>query len=122
MAQEKRTDMKGFTKSSWGEVDKEHLDPKLIQRVFSTQNVLVVHYVYEPGLEFETHSHPQEQVTLVQTGKLLFTIGGEKVELGKGDICAISPNVAHSIVVVGEEKVESISIFSPMTENVIIHK
>lgn len=114
--------MKKFIKSSWGETSKEHLDPKLTQRVFSTKNAIVVHYIYEPGLEFEHHSHPQEQITIVQSGQLLFEIEDEKVELKAGDICSIAPNVSHSTVVLGEENVESISIFTPGSEQVIIQK
>ena len=114
--------MEKFTKSSWYERSEEKLDPKLSQRVFSTQNAIVVHYVYEPGLEFETHSHPQEQITIVQSGRLGFDIAGEKIELKTGDICSIAPNVAHSVTVLGNEKVESISIFTPGTEQVVIQK
>jgi quercetin dioxygenase-like cupin family protein len=114
--------MKKYVKSSWGETSRERLDPKLTQRVFSTKNAIVVHYVYEPGLEFEHHSHPQEQITIVQSGQLLFEIEKEKVELRPGDICSIAPNVSHSTVVLGDENVESISIFTPGSDNVIIHK
>ena len=114
--------MKKYTKSSWGETSQEYLDPKLSQQVFTSNNVMIVHYVYEPGLEFEVHSHPQEQVTIVQSGRLLLNVEGEKVELKSGDICAIASNVTHSSAVLGEEKVDAICIFSPITEKVIIHK
>jgi quercetin dioxygenase-like cupin family protein len=114
--------MKKYVKSSWGETSKEHLDPKLTQRVFSTKNAMVVHYTYEPGLEFEHHSHPQEQITIVQSGQLLFEIENEKVELKAGDICSIAPNVSHSTMVLGNENVESISIFTPGADQVIIQK
>ncbi len=72
------------------ETDKQLLDPKLTQRVFSTKNALIVHYVYEPGLEFEEQSHPQEQITIIQSGHLILEIDGEKVELKSGDICSIA--------------------------------
>ena len=114
--------MKKYIKSSWTETQKEHLDPKLSQQIFTSQNVMVVHYIYEPGLEFEKHSHPQEQVTIIQTGRLVIDIEGEKVELGEGDICAIAPNVAHSTIVLGNDYVDSISIFTPITEKIVFNK
>jgi quercetin dioxygenase-like cupin family protein len=114
--------MKKFIKSSWVETDKQLLDPKLTQRVFSTENALIVHYVYEPGLEFEEHSHPQEQITIILSGHLILEIEGEKVDLKSGDICSVAPNVAHSTTVLGEDKVESISIFTPGTGQVVIQK
>ncbi len=114
--------MNNFIKSSWKETDQEFLDPKLSQQVFTSKNVMVVYYIYEPGLEFEEHSHPQEQVTIVQSGRLLLDVAGEKVELKSGDICSVMPNVSHSSIVVGDEKVEAFCIFTPITEQVIFQK
>ena len=114
--------MRNYIKSSWKDTSQELLDPKLSQQVFTSKNVMVVHYVYDPGLEFEEHSHPQEQVTIVQSGRLLLTVAGEKVELKTGDICLVFPNIRHSSVVVGDEKVEAICIFTPISERVIIEK
>jgi quercetin dioxygenase-like cupin family protein len=114
--------MKNYMKSSWKDTDHEYLDPKLSQQVFTSKNVMVVYYVYDPGLEFEEHSHPQEQVTIVQSGRLLLKIEEEKVELKSGDICSIAPNVSHSSVVIGDEKVEAFCIFTPITDQVVIQK
>ncbi len=114
--------MKNFIKSSWKDTDQEFLDPKLSQQVFTSKNVMVVYYIYEPGLEFEEHSHPQEQVTIVQSGHLLLNVAGEKVELKSGDICSVLPNVSHSSIVVGDERVEAFCIFTPITDHVIFHK
>ena len=114
--------MRNYIKSSWKETSHEQLEPKLSQQIFTSKNVMVVNYVYDSGLEFEEHSHPQEQVTIVQSGRLLLTIAGEKVELKAGDICSVFPNVSHSSSVVGDEKVEAICIFTPISERVIIEK
>lgn len=114
--------MKNYIKSNWNETNMEYLDPKLSQRVFTSKNVMVVHYVYEPGLDFQEHSHPQEQVTIVQSGRLLLTIAGEKVELKSGDVCAVFPNVGHSSEVIGDDNVEAYCIFTPISEEVIIQK
>ena len=58
--------MKKYIKSNWIETDRQHLDPKLTQQIFTSANVMVVYYIYEPGLEFQRHSHPQEQITIIQ--------------------------------------------------------
>lgn len=108
-----------YTLSSWKLTNKKALDPKLTQQVFSTGSVMLVRYVYEPGLRFPEHSHPQEQVTIVEIGTLEFDIDGEKVLLKEGDICAIPPNVPHSTVV-GEKQAVALSVFTPVKEDVII--
>jgi quercetin dioxygenase-like cupin family protein len=111
--------MAQYIRSSWKKTDKKSLDPKLTQQVFSTGNIMLVRYVYEPGLHFPDHSHPQEQVTIVEEGVLEFKIDGENLSLKEGDICAIPPNVPHSTVV-GENRAVALSIFTPVKEDVII--
>ena len=108
-----------FIRSSWKKTDKKSLDSKLTQQVFATGSIMLVRYVYEPGLNFPEHLHPQEQVTMVEEGKLEFNIDGEKVVLKEGDICAIAPNIPHSTTV-GNERAVAISIFTPVREDVII--
>jgi len=114
--------MNNFIKFSWKDTEQEFLDPKLSPQVFTSKNVMVVYYIYEPGLEFEEHSHPQEQVTIVQSGHLLLNVAGDKVELKSGDICSVMPNVSHSSIVVSDERVEAFCIFTPITDQVIFHK
>lgn len=111
--------MARYMRSSWHKTDKKVLDPKLTQQVFSTGSIMLVRYVYEPGLNFPEHSHPQEQVTMVEEGILEFDIDGETVALHAGDICSIPPNVPHSTSV-GNKRAVAISIFTPVKEDVII--
>ncbi len=111
--------MARYTRSSWLKTGKKVLDPKLSQQIFSTGSVMLVKYVYDPGLNFPEHSHPQEQVTMVEEGTLEFEIDGEKVILHAGDICAIPANIPHSTSV-GKARAVAISIFTPVKEDVII--
>lgn len=111
-----------YKKSSWYQVSEENLDPKLKQQVYTTNNVMLVRYVYDPGLEFPEHSHPQEQTTIVEKGSLIYVIEGEEVEIREGDILTIPSNVRHSTRVQGEMQAVAITIFSPVTEKVVIEK
>jgi quercetin dioxygenase-like cupin family protein len=114
--------MRNYIKTSWKETSHEQLDPKLSQQVFKSKNVMIVNYVYDPGLEFEEHSHTQEQIMIVQSGVLNLSVAGEKVELRAGDICSVFPNIRHSSQVIGDDKVEAICIFSPISERITIDK
>ncbi len=111
--------MANYIRSSWQKTDKKVLDPKLSQQVFTTGSVMLVRYVYEPGLHFPEHSHPQEQVTIVEEGALEYDIDGEQLTLVEGDICAIPPNVPHSTVI-GENRAVALSVFTPVKEDIII--
>ncbi len=114
--------MANYILSSWQKTDKKTVEPNLTQQVFNTGSVMLVRYVYEPGLYFPEHSHPQDQVTLVEKGVLEFTIDGEKVVLDEGAICAIPPNVPHSTAVLSKEHAVALSVFTPVKEDVIIQQ
>ena len=111
-----------YKKTSWEKVDVKNVDPKVKQQVFATDNIMAVRYVYEPGLHFPEHSHPQEQTTIVEKGRLIYFIDGEKVELNTGDIITIKPNVKHGTDTPEDVTSVALSIFSPVTEEVVIEK
>jgi quercetin dioxygenase-like cupin family protein len=111
-----------FKKARWEDVNIENLDPKLKQQVYTTEKVMLVRYVYDPGLHFPEHSHPQEQTTIIEKGKLIFSIEEDTIELKKGEILTIPPHVKHSTLVPENEQAIALTIFSPVSETVIIDK
>ncbi|MCK5076280.1 MAG: cupin domain-containing protein [Calditrichia bacterium] len=111
-----------YKKSSWEKVDAENVDPKVKQQIFTTDNIMVVRYVYDPGLHFPEHSHPQEQTTIVEKGRLIYSIDGEDVELNAGEILTIKPNVKHGTVTPPDITSVAISIFTPVSEKIVIEK
>ncbi|GAB4171436.1 MAG: hypothetical protein Kow00108_05920 [Calditrichia bacterium] len=111
-----------YKKSSWQNVNVENLDPKLKQQVYSTEKIMLVRYVYDPGLQFPEHSHPQEQTTIVEKGKLIYGIEDEIIEVEEGDLLTIPPHVRHSTLVPEGQQAIALTIFSPVTETVVIEK
>lgn len=66
------------------------------------------------GSVIAAHSHPHEQIGYVASGKLEFTIDGEKVIVPAGDGYTIAGGVTHAVVAL-EDSV-AIDIFSPVRE------
>ena len=58
------------------------------------------------------HRHPTEQVGIVLSGTLTFTVGGEKQDLRAGDTYVIPANVPHDAVA-GPEGTVVIDVFAP---------
>jgi quercetin dioxygenase-like cupin family protein len=58
------------------------------------------------------HSHENEQVGLLISGSLAFTIGGELGEVLPGGFWRILANVPHSVVA-GSEGAVLVEVFSP---------
>jgi quercetin dioxygenase-like cupin family protein len=72
--------------------------------------------VLPPGAEYEMHSHPQEQFSLLLSGRLLLTVGDEKREIGPGDGWYVPGGVDHGGHVLGDEPAIFIDAYSKATE------
>jgi len=72
-----------------------------------------------PNNEVPTHSHPNEQIGMVFSGKALLRIGDEERVVGKGDFYRIPSNVPHSDVTIGNEPFIMLDIFCPVREDFI---
>jgi quercetin dioxygenase-like cupin family protein len=71
--------------------------PGVRRCAFDTQHATITRYEFEPGAEFPLHSHPQEQITLIQDGGVEFSVGGEVKPLRPGDWSVVPPNVPHGL-------------------------
>lgn len=74
----------------------------------------VVHL--EPGSLVPDHQHPHEQMGMLVSGRLEFTIGGETRILGPGDKWRIPGGVIHRVQTLDEPAV-AIDIFHPIRED-----
>lgn len=103
---------------NWRSRQLKELPGGIRRRVISTDNIMVVQYLYEPAAIFPAHQHPQEQIVLVEKGELEFWVESEenKYCLTPGSILTIPGNVTHGARVRGSETVESINIFHPIKE------
>jgi len=65
-----------------------------------------------PGQTSE-HSHAEEQLGYILSGRVVMKIGHEEKELGPGDGYLVPTHVHHAFSVVGEEALEYLEIFCP---------
>jgi mannose-6-phosphate isomerase-like protein (cupin superfamily) len=63
-----------------------------------------------PGRGPELHTHPYEEVFVVQEGDLTFTLGDDTVEAGGGQIVVVPAGVPHKFVNSGIERSRHIDI------------
>ena len=74
---------------------------------------------FEPGGEYETHSHPHEQFGLMVAGRMLLRVGDQEREVRPGDIWYAPPNVVHGGTLLGDEPVIFVDVFHPVREEVL---
>ena len=64
----------------------------------------------EPGRGPGLHTHPYDEVLIIQEGRATATVGDETVEVGAGDIVLIPAGEPHAFTNTGESNLRQIDI------------
>ncbi len=59
------------------------------------------------------HSHAEEQLGYILSGRVAIKIGNEEKELGPGEAYLVPAHVDHAFRVVGKEPLEYLEVFCP---------
>jgi quercetin dioxygenase-like cupin family protein len=105
--------MSGPGAFNWQDLPVEEVLPGITRQVIHGERQTMVRYVYAPGSVFPQHSHPEEQITVVISGRIRFDVAGQIVELGPGGVATLPSGVPHGAVVLGDETVETFNAMSP---------
>lgn len=100
-----------YTLGSWSSLQAEDAQRALSQRVISTQRLVVIRCHYPAGARFPQHSHPQEQITIVEDGKLEFIIDEKHILVSKGEMISVCSRVPHETAVSSGEGAVALNIF-----------
>jgi quercetin dioxygenase-like cupin family protein len=69
-------------------------------------------YRYAAGSTWEDHEHPEDQLTCVLAGEIVFRSGGEELRLGPGRQVLIPGGVTHSAEA-GPAQVVTLNVWPP---------
>jgi quercetin dioxygenase-like cupin family protein len=100
----------------WDDVPAERIAEGISRQMIVGQRLMMCRLTFRPHLDTAVHSHPHEQITLVEKGRVRFSIGSDTRIAGPGDILHVPPDVAHGATMLDEEVV-LIDIFSPIRED-----
>src|SRR4029079_6411677 len=101
---------------SWSDIPATEVYSGISRQILNGDRQTMVRYVYQPGSVFPEHHHPEEQVTVVISGQIEFSVDGETVVLTNGAAALIPPNVPHGARVIGDAPVETFNSMSPRRE------
>src|SRR3954471_11630077 len=78
-----------------------------------TDQLTTTTYVYAPGSAWETHAHPEDQVTFIHSGgPIRFVVEGEDRLLHPGDLAVIPGGTPHSASVPADgEQAVSVNVW-----------
>jgi len=92
--------------------------PGLEFRPVTTDSVMTNFVTFEPDAVAPAHHHDEQQIAIVLSGELTFTVGGETRVMHAGDCVVIPPNVEHGGFA-GPQGCEALDVFTPPRAGIV---
>lgn len=105
-----------FQHAAWGAIPAERIGDGIERQMIWGDRLMVCRLRFAPHVVTALHTHPHEQITLVQQGRVRFTVNGQPRLAAAGDVLQFPSNVEHGATMLDEEVV-LIDIFSPVRED-----
>ena len=80
-------------------------------------NLMTVEVGFETGSAGAPHTHPHVQASYVLSGRFLYTVEGESVEMGPGDSSVVPGGLVHGCQCL--EKGMLLDVFTPAREDFV---
>ncbi len=101
---------------NWGEIPRERLNARLVRQAIHTSAMTIARLELAAGAVVPSHSHHNEQVSMVISGRLKFLLGdGTEKMVGPGEVLELPPHVPHGVEVLEDSVV--FDLFSPPRED-----
>jgi unsaturated pyranuronate lyase len=105
-----------FQKRDWTSIPVEHIAEGIERQMIWGDRVMVCRLRFAPHTVTAIHSHPHEQITLVERGRVDFFVEGQRRTASAGDVLVFPSNIQHGATMLDEEVV-LVDIFSPLRED-----
>ena len=86
-----------MTLLDWSQVAEEQVDSLTLRQMVATDTMTIIRRQLRRGASLHLHKHVEEQITMVETGKLLFVIEGDEQVVNRGQMLVIQSNSVHSV-------------------------
>jgi quercetin dioxygenase-like cupin family protein len=96
----------------WDAREFAELRPGIRGSTIVSADLTVTMYRYAAGSQWEEHTHPEDQLTAVLSGEIVFRSNGAELRLGPGRQVLIPGGVSHSAEA-GPEEVVTLNVWPP---------
>jgi quercetin dioxygenase-like cupin family protein len=101
---------------NWATIPAERLGDGIVRQMIHGDRLMICRLTLAPGIVTNAHEHLHEQMTIVEKGRVRFTLGLEEKVFGPGDVLLLPGGFWHGATMLDEEVV-LIDIFSPVRED-----
>ena len=105
-----------FQHRDWASIPAERIADGIERQMIWGELAMVCRLRFAPRVVTPVHSHPHEQITLVERGRVEFSIDGLRRTAAAGDILVFPPHCIHGATMLDEEVV-LVDIFAPVRED-----
>jgi quercetin dioxygenase-like cupin family protein len=104
-----------MTRYNWTQVKREQLNPLLARQMIHGEKLTIARIHLAKGCIVPEHAHDNEQVSVLERGKLRFRVAGDEVLLEAGDVLHIPSGAPHDVEALEDSL--AMDIFSPARED-----
>jgi quercetin dioxygenase-like cupin family protein len=105
-----------FQHRDWSGIPVEQVAEGVMRQLIHGDRIMVCRLTIAARTVTPIHSHPHEQITLVERGSADFFVEGERKTAHAGDLLVFPSNIQHGATMLDQEVV-LIDIFSPPRED-----
>ena len=105
-----------FQHRDWSSLPVERIADGIERQMLWGDRIMVCRLRFAPRVVTAVHVHPHEQITIVERGRVVFTVDGEERVAGAGDVLHFPSGIRHGATMLDDEVV-LIDIFSPIRED-----
>ena len=102
--------------ADWTSIPAVRIAEGIERQLFWGERVMVCRLRIAPHTVTAVHSHPHEQITMVERGRVRYVIEGQERVLEQGDMLHLPSGISHGATMLDEEVV-LVDIFSPVRED-----
>ena len=89
--------------TDWTSIPVEQLEEGIQRQMIVGEKVMICRLRFPPHVVTPAHDHPHEQMTLVERGRVLFTIGDQQRIAKAGDVLHFPSGTWHGATMLDEE-------------------
>jgi quercetin dioxygenase-like cupin family protein len=109
-------DTAAFQHTDWSSHPSEPIAEGIERQMISGERLMICRLSIAPRTVTPVHSHPHEQITIVERGRVLFIVAGVERSASAGDVLFFPSGIAHGATM-GDGPVVLVDIFSPPRED-----